>query len=217
MIAQEFAAPQASCRDVFFPPNCNWESYTSPAMNPWHDVAIGEDPARSFHCVIEVPSGSKCKYELDKTTGLLRLDRVLYSAVHYPANYGFIPRTYCEDGDPLDVLVLCQESVVPLCIMRARPIGVITMTDEEGRDDKIIGVAVDDPEFTHCNDVKELPPHRLREIQQFLRDYKSLEGKIAKVGPLQGAAQANKVIKAAAVLYRDDIYPTLGVPATKRP
>jgi len=185
-------------------------------MNPWHDVAIGDNPVHSFHCVIEVPSGSKCKYELDKTTGLLRLDRVLYSAVHYPANYGFIPRTYCEDGDPLDVLVLCQESVVPLCIMRARPIGVITMTDEEGRDDKIIAVAVDDPEFSHCNDVSELPPHRLREIQQFLRDYKSLEGKVAKVGPLQGARKAHAVIRSAAALYRDDIYPTLGVPSTKR-
>ncbi len=185
-------------------------------MNPWHDVAIGDDPNRSFTCVIEVPSGSKNKYELDKTTGLLRLDRVLYSAVHYPANYGFVPRTYCEDGDPLDVLVLCQEPVVPLCIMRARPIGVITMTDEEGQDDKIIAVAVDDPEFTDCNDVKELPPHRLREIQQFLRDYKSLEGKVARVGPLQGAKKAHAVIHHAIALYRDRIYPTLGVPATKR-
>ena len=188
-----------------------------PAVNPWHDVAIGEDPSRSFNCVIEVPSGSKNKYELDKTTGLLRLDRVLYSAVHYPANYGFIPRTYCEDGDPLDVLVLCQEAVVPLCIMRGRPIGVITMSDEEGRDDKIIAVAVDDPEFIEVHDVKELPPHRLREIQQFLRDYKSLEGKIAKVGPLQGAKHAHKVIRDAAALYRDEIYPTLGIPSSKRP
>jgi inorganic pyrophosphatase len=186
-------------------------------MNPWHDVAIGEDPDRLFHCVIEVPSGSKNKYELDKTTGLLRLDRVLYSAVHYPANYGFIPRTYCEDGDPLDVLVLCQESVVPLCIMRGRPIGVITMTDEEGRDDKIIAVAVDDPEFAEVNDVKELPPHRLREIQQFLRDYKSLEGKRATVGPLEGSLKAKRVMHAAADLYRETIYPTLGIPSAKPP
>jgi inorganic pyrophosphatase len=186
-------------------------------MNPWHDVAIGEDPTRAFHCVIEVPSGSKNKYELDKTTGLLRLDRVLYSAVHYPANYGFIPRTYCGDGDPLDVLVLCQEPVVPLVIMRARPIGVITMTDEEGQDDKIIAVAVDDPEFVDVNDIRELQPHRLREIQQFLRDYKSLEGKTARVGPLEGSKKAHRVIRDAIALYRDEIYPTLGVPATKRP
>jgi len=186
-------------------------------MHAWHDIYVDETLIdREFPVVIEVPRGSKNKYELDKETGFLRLDRVLYSAVHYPANYGFIPRTYCEDGDPLDVLVLCQESVVPLCIMRARPIGVITMTDEEGRDDKIIAVAVDDPEFSHCNDVSELPPHRLREIQQFLKDYKSLEGKVAKVGPLQGARKVYSVIKSAAALYRDDIYPTLGVPSSKR-
>jgi inorganic pyrophosphatase len=184
-------------------------------MNPWHDVAHGEDPTRLFHCVVEVPMGSKTKYELDKSTGLLRLDRVLYSAVHYPANYGFIPRTYCGDGDPLDVLVLCQEPVTPLCIMRARPIGVITMSDEAGQDDKIVAVAEDDPEFLQCNDVKELPPHRLREIQQFLKDYKSLEGKAARVGPLQGAARARKVILAAIALYREAIYPTLGIPAAR--
>ncbi len=182
-------------------------------MNPWHDVAIGEEPDRFFHCVIEVPSGSKNKYELDKSTGLLRLDRVLYSAVHYPANYGFIPRTYCGDGDPLDVLVLCQEPVVPLCIMRARSVGVIKMTDEEGEDDKIIAVAVDDPEVSHCSDVKDLAPHRLREIHQFLRDYKSLEGKVAKVGPLQGSTKARRVIRDAMELYRVKIYPTLGVPS----
>jgi inorganic pyrophosphatase len=186
-------------------------------MNPWHDVAIGDDPAHFFHCVIEVPGGSKNKYELDKTTGLLRLDRVLYSSVHYPANYGFVPRTYCEDGDPLDVLVLCQEPVAPLCIMRARPIGVITMTDEEGQDDKIIAVAVDDPEFAPCKDVQELPPHRLREIRQFLRDYKSLEGKVAKVGPLLGHARAMKILRAAVDLYRTEIYPSLGVPSAKPP
>src|SRR5262252_8127112 len=117
-------------------------------MNPWHDVAIGEDPSRSFHCVIEVPSGSMNKYELDKATGLLRLDRVLYSAVHYPANYGFVPRTYCADGDPLDVLVLGQEEVVPGVLLRARAIGVMSMRDEKGQDDKLIAVHVDDPEYT---------------------------------------------------------------------
>src|SRR5262245_16741231 len=184
-------------------------------MNPWHDVAIGEDPTRSFHCVIEVPSGSKNKYELDKTTGLLRLDRVLYSSVHYPANYGFLPRTYCGDGDPLDVLVLCQQPVVPLTIMRARPIGVIAMTDAEGRDDKIIAAAEDDPEFRHYKDVKNLPPHRLKEIQQFLKDYKALEGKVAKVGALRGAAEARKVILDAIRLYQTDVWPNLGQPSVK--
>jgi inorganic pyrophosphatase len=183
-------------------------------VNPWHDVALGEEPERLFHCVVEVPMGSKNKYELDKSVGLLRLDRVLYSSVHYPANYGFLPRTYCGDGDPLDVLVLCQEPVAPLCIMRARPIGVITMSDEAGQDDKIIAVADDDPEFAHCNDIRELPPHRLKEIRQFLRDYKALEDKQARVGPLLGAAKARQVIRAAVDLYRRDVYPRLGVPAS---
>ena len=101
-------------------------------MNPWHDVALGDDPSEVFTCVIEIPRGSKAKYELDKETGLLRLDRVLFSAVHYPANYGFLPRTYCDDGDPLDVLVLSQEPVVPLCLVRARPIGTREIRDEKG-------------------------------------------------------------------------------------
>ena len=182
-------------------------------MNPWHDVAFGEEPERLFHCVIEVPYGSKNKYELDKTTGLLRLDRVLYSSVHYPANYGFIPRTYCGDGDPLDVLILCQEPVDPLCIMRGRPIGVITMTDDKGQDDKIIAAAVDDPQYNEIEDVTDLPPHRLREIKQFLTDYKSLEGKVANVGPLKRARDARKVIRNAIALYRKEIYPKLGRPA----
>jgi inorganic pyrophosphatase len=107
-------------------------------MNAWHDIALGEHPEVEFQAVIEIPRRSRTKYELDKETGLLRLDRVLYSAVHYPANYGFLPRTYCEDGDPLDVLLLCQENLVPMCIATARPIGVITMSDDKGRDDKII-------------------------------------------------------------------------------
>jgi inorganic pyrophosphatase len=118
-------------------------------VNAWHDVELGESIERHFRCVIEIPKGSKVKYELDKRTGLLWLDRVLHSAVHYPANYGFLPRTYCGDGDPLDVLVLGQEPVVPLCVLRARAIGVLTMSDEKGVDDKIIAVHVDDPEYAH--------------------------------------------------------------------
>lgn len=185
-------------------------------MNPWHDVAVGEHPERLFNCVIEVPRGTRSKYELDKATGLLRLDRVLYSAVHYPANYGFLPRTYCEDGDPLDVLLLCQEAVVPLCIMRGRPIGLITMSDEGGKDDKVIAVAVDDPEFSEFHDIKKLPGHRFREIQQFLRDYKALEPKSARVGRLQGAARARQAIRRAVTKYQREIWPTLGHPAVGR-
>ena len=133
----------------------------------WHDLALGERIEEHFNAVIEIPKGSKMKYELDKDTGLLRVDRILYSAVHYPTNYGFLPRTYCEDGDPLDVLVLGQEAVVPLCVMRARAIGVIAMSDDKGRDDKIIAVHVDDPEYEPYHDIAELPPHRLKELERF--------------------------------------------------
>ena len=175
------------------------------AVNPWHDVELGADIARAFRCVIEIPKGSKVKYELDKQTGMLWLDRVLHSAVHYPANYGFLPRTYCDDGDPLDVLVLGQEPVVPLCILRARAIGVLTMTDDRGQDDKIIAVHVDDPEYAHYRDVTELPPHRLKEMQRFFLDYKVLENKVVDVEQFQGRPVAEQVIRAAIRLYQDRI------------
>ncbi len=174
-------------------------------MNPWHDVPLGPNPGTVFQCVIEIPRGGKNKYELDKETGLLRLDRVLYSAVHYPCNYGFLPQTYCEDGDPLDVLVFGQEPVVPLCILRAEPIGVITMRDEKGRDDKIIAVAADDPEFNHYKNVRELPPHRLRELKRFLLDYKVLEHKKVNVHRLQGREIAVRVIRSSMAFYKREI------------
>jgi inorganic pyrophosphatase len=170
-------------------------------LNPWHDVELGENPEEQFHAVIEIPRGSRSKYELDKDTGLLRLDRILYSAVHYPANYGFLPRTYCDDGDPLDALVLCQEDLVPMCIVAARPIGVITMTDEKGEDDKIIAVCADDPEYNHFTDVGELPPHRLRALKQFLLDYKTLEKKQVNVDDLRPRGDAVRVIRSAIELY----------------
>ncbi|MFQ5843752.1 MAG: inorganic diphosphatase [Planctomycetota bacterium] len=171
-------------------------------MNPWHDVPIGVDPMHSFQCVIEIPRGSKNKYELDKETGLLRLDRVLYSAVHYPANYGFVPQTWCEDQDPLDVLVLSQQPVVPLCIVRARSIGVITMRDEKGKDDKLIAVSADDPEFEAVTDIGDLARHRLRELKQFLLDYKTLEEKEVDVEELRGVADARHVLQEAIDAYR---------------
>jgi len=179
-------------------------------MHAWHDVELGDDIAGHFRAVIEIPKGSKIKYELDKATGLLGVDRVLHSAVHYPANYGFLPRTFCDDGDPLDVLVLGQEPVVPLCILRARAIGVLTMSDEKGADDKIVAIHVDDPEYEHYRDIAELPPHRLRELERFLLDYKALENKIVNVGQLRGRAEAEGVVRAAARLYRERIVPTLG-------
>jgi len=169
-------------------------------VNPWHDVPLG-DPAGAFTAIIEIPRGSRAKYELDKESGLLRLDRVLYSAVHYPANYGFLPRTYCDDGDPLDVVVYCQEALVPLSVCRARAIGVVTMRDEKGRDDKVIAVAADDPEYAGYGDVDELPPHRLRELKQFLLDYKTLEHKQVDVDALRGRAEAVQAIADGVALY----------------
>lgn len=181
--------------------------YTGAPMHPWHDVELGDHIERHFRAVIEIPKGAKVKYELDKATGMLWLDRVLHSAVHYPANYGFLPRTFCEDDDPLDVLVLGQEPVVPLCILRARAIGVITMRDEKGQDDKIIAVHVDDPEYNHYRDISELPPHRLRELQRFFLDYKILENKSVNIEHLRGRVDAENVIRDAVRLYREHIRP----------
>jgi inorganic pyrophosphatase len=174
-------------------------------MHAWHDVPLGDAIEDHVNAVIEIPKGSKVKYELDKATGLLAVDRVLHSAVHYPANYGFLPRTFCDDGDALDVLVLGQEPVVPLCIVRARAIGVITMRDEKGQDDKIIAVHIDDPEYAHYRDVAELPPHRVKELQRFFLDYKVLENKTVNIDQLRGRPEAERVIRAGAALYRDTI------------
>jgi len=153
----------------------------------------------------------------DKASGLIRVDRILFSAVHYPANYGFLPRTYCDDGDPLDVLVLGQEPVVPLCVLRARAIGVLTMSDDKGQDDKIIAVHVDDPEYAHYRDVAELPPHRLKEMQRFFLDYKVLENKAVDVDRIRGRAAAEQVIRDAVRLYRDRIAPTVARPGVESP
>jgi inorganic pyrophosphatase len=180
-------------------------------------VDLGDDVARAFRCVIEIPKGSKVKYELDKETGLLWLDRVLHSAVHYPANYGFLPRTYCGDGDPLDVLVLGQEPVVPLCVLRARAIGVLSMSDDKGVDDKIIAVHVDDPEYAHYQDVAELPPHRLREMQRFFLDYKVLENKAVDVDRIRGPHDAVRVIREAVALYRELIVAASSRPGVEAP
>lgn len=169
--------------------------------HPWHDVPLPADLADYFPAYIEIPLGSKVKYELDKPTGLLRVDRVLYSAVHYPANYGFVPRTYCEDGDPLDVLVLGQQEVVPAALMRARAIGVMGMRDDKGQDDKIIAIHVDDPEYMNFESIAQLPSHRMREIQRFFLDYKTLENKEVVMKSIQGPVQAMRVLLAAAALY----------------
>lgn len=176
--------------------------------HPWHDIFLGDPISNGFSCVIEIPKGSKNKYELDKTSGLLRLDRVLHSAVHYPANYGFLPQTYCDDEDPLDVLVLSQESFAPLCIVEGRAIGMMTMSDDKGKDDKIIAVAVQDPEYNHFYDISELPEHKLRELKRFFLDYKILENKKVVVDNMQNHQVAEKIIEDAVQLYRKEILGT---------
>jgi inorganic pyrophosphatase len=175
----------------------------SEPMNPWHDIDLGDRIERHFSVVIEIPKGSKVKYELDKGTGLLAIDRVLASAVHYPANYGFLPQTYCGDGDPLDALVLGQEPVVPLCLLRARAIGVIGIRDEARDDDKIIAIHVDDPEYADYEDIADLPPHLVRELEHFFLDYKELEGKTVAVEALRGHGPAEQVIHKAVRAYRE--------------
>lgn len=171
-------------------------------MNPWHDVNLGPGLPDLFSAVIEVPKGSKNKYELDKDTGLIKVDRVLFSSVHYPANYGFIPKTLCPDGDPLDVLVLGQEPVYPLSILTARPIGLIKMLDENQEDDKVIAIHANDPEFAHFRSINELPRHRLAELRRFFEDYKTLENKIVIVEDFLGEADAKKCILEAIECYK---------------
>ena len=172
-------------------------------MHPWHDSYVDDTIiADAFPVVIEIPKGSKNKYELDKETGLLRLDRVLYSSVHYPADYGFIPRTFCDDGDPLDALVLGQEPVYPLTIVEARAIGVMRMRDEKGIDDKIVAVSVHDPAFADYTDKDQLPGHVLRQVRRFFEDYKALEHKQVVVEDLLGPSEALRIIREALELYR---------------
>ncbi|HTE55469.1 MAG TPA: inorganic diphosphatase [Kofleriaceae bacterium] len=171
-------------------------------MHPLHDIVVPPSIDEFVPAVVEIPRGSKLKYEIDKHTGLLMLDRVLYSSVHYPANYGFIPQSHADDGDPLDILVLMQEPVVPLTIVRARAIGGLKMRDDKGDDDKIVAVAVDDPAFNHYVDVAQLPPHVMIELERFFRDYKVLEAKTSEVDQLYGRARALEVIRQAIDDYR---------------
>lgn len=167
----------------------------------WHDVTPGERLPAEFTAVIEIPMGSSVKYELDKETGMLRLDRILYSAVYYPANYGFIPQTFADDDDPLDVLVLCQEAVAPLTLVNARTIGLMTMVDSGKKDHKILAVAINDPEYNGFHEANELAPHRLTMLRRFFQDYKTLEGKAVEVDEFEPAAAALPVIEAALARY----------------
>jgi inorganic pyrophosphatase len=170
-------------------------------VHSWHEIDPGKPT--SFTAVVEIPLGSSNKYELDKATGMLKLDRVLHSAVHYPANYGFIPQTLADDGDPLDVLILAAEPVYPLTLVTARPIGLMTMMDQDELDYKIIAVGVHDPEYNTYHDVHELQPHRLAVIRRFFEDYKTLENKRVVVDDISPALDAVPVIEKALQVYRD--------------
>lgn len=171
-------------------------------MHLWHDVAAEHMHPEDFWAVIEISKGSKNKYELDKETGALRLDRILYTSTHYPANYGLLPRTLAEDHDPLDVLVLCSEAILPMSIVRCFPIGVITMTDGGERDEKIIAIPFGDPAYNGYSDVSQLPAHIFEEMRHFFTVYKSLEGKSTDAGDVQGRARAEAIIRLSPEAYR---------------
>jgi inorganic pyrophosphatase len=171
------------------------------AIHPWHDIPLPDDVTTWFPVYVEIPRRSNVKYELDKTLGLLRVDRILYSAVYYPAHYGFVPRTYCDDGDPIDALVLGQGEVIPGVLLRARAIGVLRMHDEKGVDDKLLAVHIDDPEYADYRDLDQLPAHRLRELERFFLDYKVLEGKQVTVPGFQGPEQAQAILREAIAYY----------------
>lgn len=168
----------------------------------WHDVTFGDHSPKTVNAIIEIPKGNRAKYELDKDSGLLMLDRVLYSSVYYPANYGFIPQTYCDDHDPLDILVICQIKIVPMCIVPAKVIGVMRMIDGGEADDKIIAVAEGDPSVNHINDISELPEHFISELKNFFEDYKKLEKKTVIVEEFQNREVAQEIVRKSIEDYK---------------
>ncbi|XP_047095125.1 soluble inorganic pyrophosphatase-like [Lolium rigidum] len=191
-------------------------SRRSVAAHPWHDLEIGPGAPAVFNVVVEITKGSKVKYELDKKTGMIKVDRILYSSVVYPHNYGFVPRTLCEDNDPIDVLVLMlmddvcnQEPVLPGTFLRARAIGLMPMIDQGEKDDKIIAVCADDPEFHNLNHLSELSPHRLQEIRRFFEDYKKNENKEVAVNDFLPADDARAAIQHSMDLYAEYIMHSL--------
>lgn len=171
-------------------------------MNIWHDMNPERINRNDFISVVEISKGSSCKYELDKETGILILDRILYTSTHYPANYGFIPRTYADDGDPLDVLVLCSQPLSPLTSVRCYPIGVISMIDNGKNDEKIIAIPFSDPTYNGYKDINEIPAHKFEEMQHFFKVYKELEGKETAVNEVGGRDKAEKIIQNAIEGYK---------------
>lgn len=173
-------------------------------QHPWHEVEIGDQVPNVVNAIIEIPKGSKAKYELDKKSGLIKMDRILFSSMQYPGNYGFIPQTSCKENSPLSILVLGQETAFPLCIMRAKPIAVMKLHEqgEEADDDKVvIAVHMDDPEFSHINSLEELPPRRMKEIEIFFEEYKKLENKMVKVEKFFDRSEVFRVIEVAREHY----------------
>ena len=178
-------------------------------MNPWHDVKEERITPEKFLSLIEISKGSKNKYELDKETGRLILDRILFTSTHYPQNYGFIPRTYADDYDPLDVLVLTSEAIIPMTFVRCKPIGMLNMIDNNLPDQKIIAVCIDDPFYARIEDISELPKHVMDEIKHFFSVYKTLEGKETAVDVVTGREEAIKTIKESMDKYKKEIAPKL--------
>ena len=172
-------------------------------MNVWHDISPKVIKKDRFMAVIEIPKGSKVKYELDKTTGLLKMDRILYTSTHYPANYGFIPRTFAEDGDPLDVLLICSETLVPMSLVECAPIGVIKMLDNGANDEKIICVPVNDPTYNHIDDISELPSHIFDEMKHFFTVYKNLEHKETVIDDVQNRQEAIEIVQKCIERYNE--------------
>lgn len=172
-------------------------------MNIWHDINPERITRKAFDAVIEISKGSKMKYELDKETGMLRLDRVLYTSTHYPANYGFIPRTYAEDNDPLDVLVLCSEQIEPMALVKCYPIGVISMFDNGASDYKIIAIPFDDPTYNGYKDISQLPAHIFQEMKHFFTVYKTLENKTTDINEVKGVLSAVDIIDDSIKRYKE--------------
>lgn len=172
-------------------------------MNLWHDVSIGADAPEKFNVIIEIPKGSSNKYELDKETGLIKLDRVLYSPMFSPMDYGFLPQTYWHDGDPLDALVMTTFPLVPGVLVEVRPVAVVRMIDSGEKDEKIIAVPTKDPRFAGIKDISDIEEHILKEIKHYYEHYKDLQGKKVEVSAIEGAEEAKDVVKEGMKMYQE--------------
>jgi inorganic pyrophosphatase len=176
--------------------------HTTQVLHPWHGASYGTKAPDIVNALIEIPQGSRTKYEIDKETGLLKLDRVIYSSFHYPINYGFIPQTLGQDGDPLDILVLCSQAIQPLCLVEATIIGNMQMIDSGEEDDKIIAVASNDPSVNHISEIDEVPRHFILELRNYFEQYKVLENKQVKIDAFQSRTEAYQVINDAIAFYK---------------